>query len=221
MTALTELLAYLIYTALGLIALWGAFTVVMAWRRVGQVRFRDEAEQDELLAEVDSSVRSGRVDAAAELCADDARALPQLVILAATNRQLPLGKLSTLLAERFRRDVLADLDHRISWIDTVIKSAPMIGLFGTVIGMMGAFGKLAGEAKENVSPSILANDISLALITTACGLAIAIPLVLARASIMTRIRQMEDLVGSGLVQLLEAIRAAGSRGSGGGQGEPQ
>ena len=53
----------------------------------------------------------------------------------------------------------------------------MVGLLGTVIGMMGAFAKIAGGDK--VDPTQLADDISFASITTACGLAIAIPLVLA------------------------------------------
>jgi len=211
MTAFTQLLAYLIYAALALIALWGAFTVFMVWRRVAQVRFRDEEEQDAMLDEVEPKLREGRLDSAAEQCADDARAVPQLIVLAAANRQLPLGKLQTLLVDRFRRDVLTDLDHRISWIDTVIKSAPMVGLFGTVIGMMGAFGKLASQQQENVSPSVLASDISLALVTTACGLAIAIPLVIARASIMVRLQRMEDLVGSGLTRILEALREFAAR----------
>jgi biopolymer transport protein ExbB/TolQ len=57
-----------------------------------------------------------------------------------------------------------------------------------------------------VSPDVLAQDISVALITTASGLAIAIPLVLVTASINIRIRKMEDLVGSGLSQVLDTLR---------------
>jgi len=94
----------------------------------------------------------------------------------------------------------------LSWVYTVIKSAPMLGLFGTVLGMMGAFSKLA--SRENVDPTMLADDISLALITTALGLAIAIPLVLATASINVRIRKLEDLVGSGLTRFLESFKTA-------------
>jgi len=76
---------------------------------------------------------------------------------------------------------------------------------------MGAFNTIAG--KQNVEPDMLAADISLALITTACGLAIAIPLVLCTASINVRIRKMEDLVGSGLTRFLESFRAALKRGA--------
>ncbi len=206
LTAITGFLAILIYTALALIALWGAFCVIMVWRRVAQVRFRDEQDQSEFLDRLDEQLEGGDLDAAGQMCDGDLRALPQLVLLAAANRQLGYAKVRDMLVDRFRRDVLADLEHRLSWIETVIKSAPMVGLFGTVVGMMGAFSKLAGQ--EDVSPSVLASDISLALITTACGLAIAIPLVLARASVNVRIRQMEDLVGFGLTRFLETFKAA-------------
>jgi len=132
--------------------------------------------------------------------------MPQLALLAIANRNIGYAKIRSLLADRFQRDVLSDLEHRLSWVYTVIKSAPMVGLLGTVVGMMGAFSKLASS--ENVEPTALADDISLALITTACGLAIAIPLVICTASINVRIRKMEDLVGSGLTRFLETFKAA-------------
>jgi len=109
-----------------------------------------------------------------------------------------------LTLDRFQRDVIADLDYSIAWIVTVIKTAPMLGLFGTVMGMMGAFGKLNSAA--NVSPSELAGDIRVALETTAIGLAIAVPLVMAMASISNRIQHMQDLVASGLTRALEAFK---------------
>ena len=208
LTAITGFLAVLIYTALALIALWGAFCVIMVWRRVAQVRFRDEREQSEFLDQLDEQLRGGDFDAAGQMCDGDLRALPQLVLLAAANRQLGFTKVRDVLVDRFRRDVLADLEHRLSWVETVIKSAPMVGLFGTVIGMMGAFGKLASQQQDKITPNVLANDISLALITTACGLAIAIPLVLARASVNVRIRELEDLIGFGLTRFLEMFKTA-------------
>jgi biopolymer transport protein ExbB/TolQ len=71
--------------------------------------------------------------------------------------------------------------------------------------MMGAFAKLA--TAENVKPDQLAEDISFALVTTACGLTIAIPLVISMASINVRIRKMEDLAISGLTRILESFKA--------------
>ena len=201
----TGIAAYVIYGALAVIALWGAFCVIMVWRRVAQTRFRSEQEQAEFLDSVDQTLGDGDLEATLELCDGDSRAMPQLVALAVANRNVGYTKIRSLLADRFQRDVLSDLEYRLSWVYTVIKSAPMVGLLGTVVGMMGAFSKLA--ASEQVEATSLADDISLALITTACGLAIAIPLVICTASINVRIRKMEDLVGSGLTRFLEAFRA--------------
>ena len=53
---------------------------------------------------------------------------------------------------------------------------------------------------DKVNPTQLADDISFALVTTTCGLAIAIPLVLATDSINVRNRKLEDLVGTGLAE---------------------
>ncbi|MCS7238112.1 MAG: MotA/TolQ/ExbB proton channel family protein [Thermoguttaceae bacterium] len=205
-TAITYVAGIVDYCALALVALWGAFCVVMVWRRVGRVRFRSERDQDAFLNQLDELISQGAMDQARAMCEGDPRALPQLVLLALNNLDLGYSRLRALLVDRFQRDVLADFEYRLSWIATVIKAAPMLGLFGTVVGMMGAFSKLA--VQRNVEPNLLANDISLALITTAIGLAIAIPLVLATASINVRIRKLEDLVSFGLNRFLETLRQA-------------
>lgn len=202
---LTRIAAVVIYVVLAAIALWGAFCVIMVWLRVSQKRFKNENEQDEFLNELRKPLAKGDFGAAAEFCGGDPRAISQLATIAIGNRQDGYVRVRQLLLDRFQRDVLSDLEQRLSWVNTVIKSAPMVGLLGTVVGMMGAFGKLAG--KQNVNPDQLAGDIMVALITTACGLAIAIPLVLCTASINVRIRRLEDLVSSGLTQFLESFRA--------------
>lgn len=201
---LTNVAATVIYGVLAVIALWGAFCVIMVWRRVAESRFRSEQLQNEFLATLDRPLAEGDFDGAARLLEDDIRAVPQLAQMAIQNREIGYSKVRQLVLDRFQRDILSDLDQRLSWVNTVIKSAPMVGLLGTVVGMMGAFGKLAG--KQNVNPDVLAGDISVALITTASGLAIAIPLVLCSASINVRIRKLEDLVAIGMTHFLERFR---------------
>ncbi len=199
------ILGNLMYVALGVIAIWGAFCVVMVWNRVREKRFRNEDHQAEFLDALDEPVLRGDFEAAENILAMDRRAMSQLALLAIVNRDIGFAKVRQLLVDRFQRDVLADLEYRLSWVNTVIKSAPMIGLLGTVMGMMGAFKTLASQ--ETVKPAQLAGDISFALITTAIGLTIAIPLLLATASINVRIRKMEDLVASGLTRFLDTFRA--------------
>jgi biopolymer transport protein ExbB/TolQ len=193
---LTETTGNMIYLALAAVAAWGLYCVVMVWMRVRQKQIAPDDEQSRLVQRLQELVASRDYDAASQLVLGDTRAFPQLVALAIQQRHLGLKQVRQLVADRFRRDILADLEHRLSWVNTAIKSAPMLGLLGTVVGMMGAFGKLA--IAENVRPDALAKDISLALITTAIGLTIAIPLILCTNSINIRISKLEDLVESGL-----------------------
>ena len=201
---LTTIIGNIIYTIIGIVALWGAFCVIMVWTRVSSKRFKSEEQQQLFLDTIEEPLFEGDFDGVAEICDRDPRALCQMVQLGVLNRQMGYSKVKQMLLDRFERDVLADLDYRLTWVKTVIAAAPMIGLLGTVIGMMGAFAKLASAT--TVDPAELASSISLALITTALGLTVAIPLVLATASLNNRIRQMEDLVSLGLGQFLDTYR---------------
>lgn len=209
LAVITKIVGIVIYVALGVIALWGAFCVIMVWWRVARTRFRNEQEQGEFLDKLDENLATGDFDSATQLCDGDDRAMPQLALLALSNRNISYAKVRSMLTDRFQRDVLSDLEYRLSWVYTVIKSAPMVGLLGTVVGMMGAFDELG--AMEKVNADALATNISLALMTTACGLAIAIPLVLAAASVNVRIRKLEDLVGSGLARFLDTFKAVSTK----------
>jgi biopolymer transport protein ExbB/TolQ len=196
----------LCYLFLAAVAIVGAYSLVVVWRRVAQLRFRSEQEQDGFLARWETYITAGDDLAARQLSENDPRVVPQLARVGIDHYAGGASALRQLLADRYRRDVSADLEYRISWVNTVIKTAPMLGLFGTVLGMMSAFGKLAGA--DQVGATGLAEDISLALITTALGLAIAIPLSIGVAAVNIRIRKMEDLVNVGLSRLLEILDSA-------------
>ena len=203
-------LGYVIYVVMALIALWGAYCVVMVAARVRQKQFVSEEQQTAFLEAVEEPLSRGEYNAAAEVCDGDRRATCQLAELAINNRKLGFSKVKQLIADRFQRDVLQDLEYRLSWVYTVIKVAPMIGLLGTVLGMMAAFAKLA-IPNANVEVAKLAQDIQFALITTALGLTIAIPFVLCTAYINVQIKKMEDLVSYGVNQFLEIFREASIR----------
>lgn len=217
-TSVWELISNSTYLALALVALWGLFCVVMVWTRVSQKRFKNEAEQDAFLDDVEQMLVAGDFEGVTAYCEGDTRAIPQMISLAVTNRAEGYKRARQIMLDRFQRDVMSDLEYRLSWVSTVIKTAPMLGLFGTVFGMMGAFKTLA--TAESVEPSLLAGDIQVALVTTACGLAIAIPLMVLTANINIKISKMEDLVGAGLTRFFEAFKTglaktAGSRAASG------
>ncbi|MGO1119219.1 MotA/TolQ/ExbB proton channel family protein [Rhodovibrionaceae bacterium A322] len=77
---------------------------------------------------------------------------------------------------RFGADLLEALRGYFRPLEVIASLAPLLGLFGTVLGMIKAFQALA-DAGNQVDPSILSGGIWEALLTTAVGLAVAIPVV--------------------------------------------
>lgn len=192
-----------IYLAQALVAAWGAYCLILVWMRIGQRSFPNLNSQDEFLNQIQEKLHSGREqELVAELAADP-RALSRLTLFGLQHRDYTPARMKQAMSDRLEQDFLVDLDHRLTWVNTAIKTEPMLGLHGTVLGMIGAFGKLA--TAENVKPEGLAQDISLALITTAVGLTIAIPLIIALSGMNIKISKMEDVVGSGISRLLEIL----------------
>jgi biopolymer transport protein ExbB len=198
------------YGVLAIQALIGAYYAIIIWRRAGRIRFVSEAEQDEFLEELGSSLNQGNFEAATALCDDDERALPQLALYAIENREIGIVKLQKQIWERFQHDVQAEFERSLSWVATVVKTAPMAGLFGTVLGMMGAFQGISAGGAE-VDPTQMAGNIMVALITTACGLAIAVPLLIITNSLLVRLRKFEDMTALGIGRLTDLMKAALAR----------
>ncbi len=71
------------------------------------------------------------------------------------------------------RQVVADLDRYLNTLGTIASITPLLGLLGTVIGMIKVFAAITSAGVGD--PSVLAGGISEALITTATGMSVAIP----------------------------------------------
>lgn len=87
------------------------------------------------------------------------------------------GASCTTLSDRAdakAEELFSRLERGLSAMDSVAQLAPLMGLFGTVLGMIEAFQKLQ-SAGSSVDPSLLAGGIWVALLTTAAGLAVAMP----------------------------------------------
>ena len=200
-----------IYACMAGVALYGVFTLILLARRITQKRFNGHAAAEEFLDGVRDSMNSQNFEEAADLCDSPnywAKAIPQLIMVGLANRQRPVNKIRKTMGEHFDREIQADLDYRMSWVNTVVKTAPMLGLLGTVTGMIQAFGKIAAATSAGTDPKALADDISFALFTTAMGLIIAIPMVMGGAWINVRIGKLQDEVQQYLGVFLEDLEAA-------------
>ena len=86
----------------------------------------------------------------------------------------PRDRAATRRIEAEAEARFARLERGFRFLDTVAQVAPLLGLFGTVLGMIEAFQALQA-AGSRVDPSLLAGGIWVALLTTAAGLAVAMP----------------------------------------------
>jgi biopolymer transport protein ExbB/TolQ len=204
---IVDQLANACYVFLTINFIWGLYNVIMGFRRVKELSFGDHDEQAEFVDEVAEKLEANEFEEVEALTADDSRALPQLIELSVVNRQLKYDQIRQVVMEILQRDVMGDLEYRTNWIATTVKCGPLLGLFGTVLGMMAAFGRIGSG--EKVQPYMIAHDISVALVCTAMGLGTAIPFNFLLASLTTRIRVLQDSLGAGLMRVLDYFKSRG------------
>jgi len=190
-----------VYFCQAIVAIWGTYCAVVIFTRIQQKRFKSYDGQTQFLDVLEEPLARGDFETAQQICEGDNRAIVQLGYMAIINRSLGIKKAKEMVLEFFQREILSDLENRISGINIAIKTEPMLGLLGTVLGMMQAFGKLA--MAESVKAEDLASDISFALVTTCVGLTISIPLMFILTAINVRMRKMEELVATGMNRFFE------------------
>jgi biopolymer transport protein ExbB len=105
---------------------------------------------------------------------------------------------------------LANLERGLPILATVAMIAPLLGFLGTVTGMINSFEALASVGLNN--PAAVAKGISEALITTAAGLAIAIPVQMAYNYFVTNVNSVVRTMESAAHVVLEALGEGGEPG---------
>ena len=89
-------------------------------------------------------------------------------------------------------------------LDTIAQIAPLIGLFGTVLGMITAFQALQ-QSGNSVDPSVLAGGIWVALLTTAVGLAVAMPTSIALTYFESRVDRHQLAIELAVTRILNPV----------------
>lgn len=112
------------------------------------------------------------IDEAVEICIANKSALARISETIITNTDLPLSRLLEV-AEESGRSEAAKLDKFLPSLQTVVAIAPLLGLLGTVLGMIKIFDVIALQGTG--SAEALSSGIAEALLTTAAGLVVAIP----------------------------------------------
>jgi biopolymer transport protein ExbB len=145
-------------------------TVALVLYKVWQFRAARVGQHRHLSLAVEAWDRGDRVKAQEEAACSKSYLAPVL-------RMALDGSAGPALSERADAEAearFAGLERGLGTLDLVAQLAPLLGLFGTVLGMIEAFQKLQ-SAGSSVDPSLLAGGIWVALLTTAAGLAVAMP----------------------------------------------
>lgn len=126
-----------------------------------------------LVNDVESALQSGGVEAAKEVCRNTKGPVASIFYqgLDRSDEGIDMVEKSVVAYGSVQMGLL---EKNLSWISLFIALAPMLGFFGTVIGMIDAFEAIA--AANNISPGIVADGIGVALITTVSGLLVAMVL---------------------------------------------
>jgi biopolymer transport protein ExbB len=123
-----------------------------------------------LVSDVEDALASGGVEAAKEVCRNTPGPIASIYYQGLDRSSEGIDMVEKSV-EAYGGVQMGLLEKGLSWISLAIALAPMLGFMGTVIGMIGAFDKIA--AANNISPAIVAEGIGMALITTVSGLIVA------------------------------------------------
>ncbi len=138
------------------------------------------------VASIENNVREGHVEEALEVCKNNNTAMSRILWVALKNRGVKRGIMKEILEEVGRQEV-AHLERFVGVLALIAAVSPLLGLLGTVIGMIDVFQVISVEGVGKAD--VLAAGISKALNTTAAGMVVAIPTLVAYRFFEAKVNQ--------------------------------
>jgi biopolymer transport protein ExbB len=148
-------------------------------------------------------VAERRFTRAVEFCHQNPGPFSELVAAMVENRNAPYDELREILEDKGRHQ-LTGLQRGLPALATIVAGAPLLGLLGTVIGMIKIFAVVA-DAGSQVTEQ-LSQGIAQALITTATGLIIAIPILFVHSYLEGKAVSILADVEAHILDLLHVVR---------------
>ena len=140
---------------------------------------RISTDEDKLFARVKAAIEKGHFDEALAICDTVEAPLGGLIRAGIENRTLSESDLKEAVRDAAIKE-LPQIEHTIQAVNVIANISPLMGLLGTVSGIISSF-NILGQFGTATDPSVLAKGISEALLTTAAGIVIAVPSMIAYA----------------------------------------
>lgn len=171
------------------------------------LRLKDQQLVPENLSEqIHDLTGKGRFEEVLSMCKTHDSMLARIIAGGLSDGKLGLDAVREGLEQQGVMEVTR-LRERIGYIGLIASVAPMLGLLGTVTGMIASF-RLLGEAQGSARPDELALGISQALVTTCMGLIVAVPLMFFYALFRNRITRIGNeaaAVGEKMLRLMSVV----------------
>jgi len=162
--------------------------------------------RDETVSTLQHYLVSRQYKAATDYCMMNPGPFTHLVSALVANRFAPYDELKEILEDTGRRELMG-LQRGLGALATIVGGAPLLGLLGTVLGMIKIFAVVA-TAGSGITEG-LASGIAQALITTAAGLIIAIPALFVHSYLEGRAVGLLSEVEAKIVEFLHLVRQPG------------
>lgn len=161
---------------------------------------RSEVNTKKLLSDIEKKVESGDVEGAKNICRNTRGPVASVcyqglmhINESAEDIERSIISYGTVLTSR--------LERGCSWIRLCIAIAPSLGFLGTVIGMVMAFDQI--QAEGDISPTIVAEGMKVALITTIFGIIVALILQVFYNFVNSRIDRLTTQMEEGAINLMD------------------
>ena len=156
-----------------------------------------------LAEKVNACIARKDYDGAVDLCKKSSSTLGNSLGFIVEHRDADWETVCQTAGDMAARDIRSHLS-RIYPLTVISSLSPLLGLFGTIVGMIEAFGLVALFGDEG-GASILSDSISKALITTAAGLVVAMPSIAVYFILKSRISNLGSQIEMGIESVVNAI----------------
>lgn len=186
---------------MGVVLLALIFGLALAIERIIYLNLAS-TNTEKLLENVENALENEGVEAAKEVCRNTRGPVASIFYqgLSRIDEGIEVVEKSVISYGSVQMGLL---EKGLTWISLFIALAPMLGFMGTVIGMIGAFDAI--EAAGDISPSLVAGGIKVALITTVSGLIVAMILQVFYNYIVSKIDAIVNSMEDSSISLVDII----------------
>lgn len=170
-----------------------------------------EVDTKRLMNDVDAKLQQNDVEGAKELCRDTRGPVASICYQGLLHIKEPLEQIDRQLTN-YGMVQISKMEKGCTWIRLFIAVAPSLGFLGTVIGMVMAFDRI--ETAGDISPTIVAQGMKVALITTIFGIIVAIVLQFFYNYILSKIEHLTSQMEEGAIIFMDSVTQLKTRNNG-------